>query len=48
MLSALPHDGRLADSDRPHVAARGLLVGLGVSLVLWSGIAWAVAQAAGM
>jgi hypothetical protein len=41
MLSALPYDGRLENSERPH-AARGLLVGLAASLLLWGGIAWAV------
>jgi hypothetical protein len=29
-------------------AARGLVMGFGFSMVLWGGLAWAVAQVAGM
>ena len=42
MVTARPY------CERPNVAARGIVVGLGVSLWLWGAMAWAVAQAAGM
>jgi hypothetical protein len=42
-------DARMEDfSEPPGVPVRGLAVGFGLSVLLWGGIVWAVAQAARM